>query len=170
MYYFHFQLGSLVGGGTSQSLGTRLWVPVLLNWKVICNAHCPCVCACVCVWCVCVLKNYRAFLLAHLINCDRIFLCVIMMYLVSYNSVQNGLVYFYMSVHIHVCYVMLYTETKLSPVSSPLTREWPSIVARGRTIPLKFEQYSGLTQYLVSVAGVEEENTAIYYKLITTPN
>ena len=27
-----------------------------------------------------------------------------------------------------------------------LTREWPSIVARGRIIPLKFEQYSGLTQ------------------------
>ena len=27
-----------------------------------------------------------------------------------------------------------------------LTREWPSIVARGRITPLKFEQYSGLTQ------------------------
>ena len=27
-----------------------------------------------------------------------------------------------------------------------LTREWPSTVARGRVIPLKFEQYSGLTQ------------------------
>ena len=27
-----------------------------------------------------------------------------------------------------------------------LTREWPSIVARERIIPLKFEQYSGLTQ------------------------
>ena len=26
-----------------------------------------------------------------------------------------------------------------------LTREWPSIVARGKIIPLKFEQYSGLT-------------------------
>ena len=27
-----------------------------------------------------------------------------------------------------------------------LTREWPSIVARRRIIPMKFEQYSGLTQ------------------------
>ena len=29
-----------------------------------------------------------------------------------------------------------------------LKREWPSIVARGRIIPLKFEQYSGLTQWV----------------------
>ena len=42
----------------------------------------------------------QSILLAHLVNCDKIFLCVIMMCLVSYNSVQNGLVHFYMSVHI----------------------------------------------------------------------
>ena len=35
------------------------------------------------------------------------------MYIVSYNSVQNGLVYFYMSVYIHVCNVMMYTKTRL---------------------------------------------------------
>ena len=35
------------------------------------------------------------------------------MYIVSYNSVQNGLVYFYMSVYIHVCNVMMYTRTRL---------------------------------------------------------
>ena len=29
-----------------------------------------------------------------------------------------------------------------------LTREWSSIVARGRIIPLNFEQYSGLTQWV----------------------
>ena len=29
------------------------------------------------------------------------------MYIVSYNSVQNGLVYFYMSVYIHVCNVCM---------------------------------------------------------------
>ena len=35
------------------------------------------------------------------------------MYIVSYNSVQNGLEYFYMSVYIHVCNVMMYTKTRL---------------------------------------------------------
>ena len=39
-----------------------------------------------------------------------------------------------------------------------LTREWPSIVARGRIIPLKFEQ---LRINSMSVAGVEEKNTAV---------
>ena len=33
-----------------------------------------------------------------------------MMYIVSYNSVQNGLVYFYMSAYIHVYTVILYTK------------------------------------------------------------
>ena len=36
------------------------------------------------------------------------------MYIVSYNSVQNGLVYFYMSVYIHVCNVMMYFDKLLN--------------------------------------------------------
>ena len=36
-----------------------------------------------------------------------------MMYIVSYNSLQNGLMYFYMSVDIHVCTIMLYTKIRL---------------------------------------------------------
>ena len=35
------------------------------------------------------------------------------MYIVSYNSVQNGLVYFYVCIYIHVCNVMMYTKTRL---------------------------------------------------------
>ena len=38
--YCRPEFGSLVGGGTSQSLGTQLRVAVLHNCKVLCNFHC----------------------------------------------------------------------------------------------------------------------------------
>ena len=38
--YCRPEFGSLVGRGTSQSLGTRLWMAVLHNCKVLCNSQC----------------------------------------------------------------------------------------------------------------------------------
>ena len=34
----HPELGPLVGGGTSQSLGAQLWMSDMRNWKVIRNS------------------------------------------------------------------------------------------------------------------------------------
>ena len=38
--YCRSEFGSLVGGGTCQSLGTQLRMAVLHNCKVLCNFHC----------------------------------------------------------------------------------------------------------------------------------
>ena len=91
--YCHQEFVSLVGGCTSQSLGTRLRMPVLRNWKVICNSHC-----------------IVFFFFSVYSHCDKLIHIEFMMYIVSYNSVQNGLCL--MSVNIHVCNVM-YTWTRL---------------------------------------------------------
>ena len=96
----HLRSGLLVGEGTSQSLVTRIWMPVLRNLKVISNFNCIC---------LFFLENItEPFLI--IIFCSAVIILVdFKMYIVSYNSVQNGLVYFYMS----VCNVMMYTKTRL---------------------------------------------------------
>ena len=73
------EFGSLVGGGTSQSLGTLLRMAVLHNCKVLCNSHC--------------IFFFFCFVVPFS-HCDKLIHKKFMMYIVSYNSVQNGLVYF----------------------------------------------------------------------------
>ena len=100
----HLGSGSLVGGGTSQSLGTRFWIPVLRYLKVICNFNC--------IWFS--FRKYYITFFFNVIFCSAVIVLVgFKMYIISYNSVQNDLAYFYMSVYIHVCNAMMYTKTRL---------------------------------------------------------
>ena len=78
----HLGSGSLVGGGTSQSLVTRFWMPVVRNLKVISNFKC--------IWFL--LENITELFLI-IIFCSAV-IVLFKMYIVSYKSVQNGLVYF----------------------------------------------------------------------------
>ena len=89
----------------ARSLG-RLWVEVLPNHL----GHGS-------EWQYCVTGNSRVIFLFFLHNsafyshCDKLFHINFMMYIVSYNSVQNGL-FKCMYMFIHVCN-MMYTRTRL---------------------------------------------------------
>ena len=60
------------------------------------------------------INAYEPWTFFIVIFCSAVIVLVdFKMYIVSYNSVQNDLVYFYMSVYIHVCNVLMYTKTRL---------------------------------------------------------
>ena len=88
----HLGSGSLVDRGTSQSLVTRFWVPVLRNLKVISSFSCICFVVFFFV-CFIFIKYYGTFFIVTC--CSAVIVLVdFTMYIVSYNSEQNGSVYF----------------------------------------------------------------------------